>query len=200
MVTTVRSRQHVRDNRVERPARRSEGQGFYSNGRLPVCALDAVIPIEGTARPLRASSLGRMAAKFGVVVIALLLAGCGGPSTAAGIAPTSFDSPAASACERSTYASQRQMVAAFSSTAAAVVHWQETRAGPTGPQRAWDFSSSPNDVIYVCYFDGFFPKAPPLPLNGTPLPSFDRIIVLVAPGMDELDSAGYQQQVSIVRP
>ena len=38
--------------------------------------------------------------------------------------------------------------------------------------RSW----SPNDVIHVCYFDGFYPKAPPLPLNGTPPPPFDRIV------------------------
>jgi hypothetical protein len=137
---------------------------------------------------------------FGLLIAVLLLAGCGTTRTAAGVT-TSFDPSAAAPCERSEYASRRVMVAAFSSTAAAVVRWQETRHGPTGPQPISRFRSwSPNDVIHVCYFDGFYPKAPPLPLNGTPPPPFDRIVVLVAQGMDELDSAGYQHRINIVRP
>jgi hypothetical protein len=141
-----------------------------------------------------------MSAKARAIVASLLIGACGTTGPADG-AITGFDREALPHCERSTWAAHRQVVGAFSSTAAAIVHWQETRHGPTGPQPISSFRSrSPSDVVYVCYLDGFFPKAPPPPPSGPPHPSFDRIIVLVAPGLDQLDSAGYQQRMSIVRP
>jgi hypothetical protein len=103
--------------------------------------------------------------------------------------------PAADPCAGAAAAYSGQTVASFATTIGAI------RAMATlsiQPGRWPDLADGHPAVL--CYVDGHVAMAPPPPASGTPLPTFDRAVVVVIDRQVELVMAGYRDRLPIVAP
>ncbi len=168
--------------------------------RLPALRDEELLPKPGKARPRRWQRLG-VVTVVGVIALVGLEVRATRGDPFAGTAAPAVDAAARAECVKSSYAIGRTLVAAFRSTAAEVASWQENRrpGGSAGPTSHWR-SVPGTQIVDACYFEGSFSKGPPPPVSGTAAPSFNRIVVLVSQGADELAAAGYQDQIEPVAP
>ena len=98
------------------------------------------------------------------------------------------------------------VAAAFDSSAASVVEWEETAPMPIGMRVVSQWRDRPaTEPVAVCYLDGDFgPAKHPAPLPGstaTPVPNWDRVIYLVGADRRPIGvTFGWQDRIAIRDP
>ena len=98
------------------------------------------------------------------------------------------------------------VAAAFDSSAASVVKWEETAPMPIGMRVVSQWRDRPaTEPVAVCYLDGDFgPAKHPAPLPGstaTPVPNWDRVIYLVGADRRPIGvTFGWQDRIAIRDP
>jgi len=98
------------------------------------------------------------------------------------------------------------VAAAFDSSAASVVKWEETAPMPVGMRMVSTWRDHPaTEPVAVCYLDGDFgPAKHPAPLPGstaTPVPNWDRVIYLVGADRRPIGvTFGWQDRIAIRDP
>jgi hypothetical protein len=98
------------------------------------------------------------------------------------------------------------VAAAFDSSAASVVKWEETAPMPVGMREVSGWRDHPaREPVAVCYLDGDFgPAKHPAPLPGdtaAPLPNWDRVVYLVGADRRPVPvTFGWQDRIAIRDP
>ena len=98
------------------------------------------------------------------------------------------------------------VAAAFDSSAASVVKWEETAPMPVGMRTVSAWRDRPaTEPVAVCYLDGDFgPAKHPAPLPGdtaAPLPNWDRVVYLVGADRRPVPvTFGWQDRIAIRDP
>src|SRR5256885_10503493 len=95
------------------------------------------------------------------------------------------------------------VAAAYDSSAASVVKWEETAPMPVGMRAVSTWRDHPaREPVAVCYLDGDFgPAKHPAPLPGstaTPVPNWDRVIYLVGADRRPIGvTVGWQDRIAV---